>query len=124
MISNFLEFKKRQSYVEKHAFYITILEHYMEKAFDIIYKDRILVYSIEGTKPDEELNKQNSIDFGKLAIKLLGPNLVKEFIFLYGDEETFMFTIMEYFNTRAEHDEIKEASMDNIMEGNTNNEII
>jgi uncharacterized protein YxeA len=113
-------YKKRQSYVEKHEQYMKVLDYYMEKSFDIIYKDRILVYSIEGTKPDDNIIKQNSIDFAKLTLKLLGSTLTKEFIYLYGDEETFMFTIVEYFNTKAEHDEIKQASIDQIMEGSPN----
>lgn len=114
---------KRQSYIDKHAQYMKILDYYMEKAFDIIYKDRILVYSIEGTKPDDDIVKQNSIDFAKLTLKLLGSNLAKEYVFLYGDEDTFVFAIVEYFNTRSEHDEIKQESINQIMEG-SNNEII
>jgi hypothetical protein len=116
-------YKKRQSYVEKHTVYMIVLDYYLEKAFDIIYKDRILVYSISGTKPDDEDIKKHSIDFAKLTLKLLGKTLVQEFTYLYGDEETFMFTIVEYFNTKSEHDEIKQASINSIMEG-SENEII
>jgi hypothetical protein len=111
------QYKKRQSYVDKHEQYMKVLDYYMEKAFDIIYKDRILVYSISGTKPDEEDIKKHSIDFAKLTLKLLGTTLAEEYIYLYGDEDTFVFTIIEYFNTKAEHDEIKQASINNIMEG-------
>ena len=100
-----------------------VLIYYLEKAFDIIYKDRILVYSIEGTKPSDEDIKQNSIDFAKLTLKLLGSTLTKEFTYLYGDEETFMLIIVEYFNTKAEHDEIKQASIDQIMEGSPNEDV-
>lgn len=110
-------YKKRQSYIDRHDKLVSILLYYMEKAYDIIYKDRIIAYSISGTKPDPDEMKQNSIDYGKVVLKLLGPNLIKEFTFLYGDEETFMFTIMEYFNTVSEHDEIKQDSINNIMEG-------
>ena len=116
-------YKKRQSYVDRHEQYMKVLDYYMEKAFDIIYKDRILVYSISGTKPDEEDIKKNSIDFAKLTLKLLGSTLTEEFSYLYGNEETFMFIIIEYFNTKAEHDEIKQASINQIMEG-SDNEII
>jgi len=116
-------YKKRQSYVDKHEQYMKVLDYYMEKAFDIIYKDRILVYSISGTKPDDEDIKKNSIDFAKLTLKLLGNTLTEEYVYLYGDEETFMFIIIEYFNTKAEHDEIKQASIDQIMEGSPNETI-
>lgn len=111
------QYKKRQSYVDRHELYMKILDYYMEKAFDIIYKDRILVYSISGTKPDEDDIKKNSIDFAKLTLKLLGTTLAEEFIYYFGDEDTFIFTIVEYFNTKAEHDEIKQASINQIMEG-------
>ena len=116
-------YQKRQSYVDKHEQYMKVLDYYMEKAFDIIYKDRILVYSISGTKPDDKDIKQNSIDFAKLTLKLLGTTLTEEFIYLYGDEDTFIFIIVEYFNTKAEHDEIKQSTINQIMEG-SENEII
>jgi hypothetical protein len=116
-------YQKRQSYIDKHEQYMKVLDYYMEKAFDIIYKDRILVYSISGTKPDDEDIKKNSIDFAKLTLKLLGSTLAEEYIYMYGDEDTFIFTIIEYFNTKSEHDEIKQASINNIMEG-SENEII
>jgi len=116
-ITKYLEFKKRQSYVDKHNSYIGVLDYYLEKAFDIIYKDRILVYSMSATKPDEDDIKKISIDFAKLTYKLLGANLIKEFIYLYGDEDTFVFTIIEFFNTKSEDDEIKQSSIDQIMEG-------
>jgi hypothetical protein len=114
---------KRQSYADRHDQYVKILEYYMEKAFDVIYKDRILVYSIEGTKPDEKDIKQNSIDFAKLTFKLIGRTLIEDLIYLYGDEETLIFIVVECFNTKAEHDEIKQASINSIMEG-SENEII
>lgn len=117
IIVNYKESTKRQTYVEKHEAYTKVLEYYMIRAFDLIYKDRILVYSIEGTKPSPEELKQHSIDFAKLTLRMLGSNLVKEFSYLYGDLDSLMFIIMEYFNTRSEHDEIKQASMDQIMEG-------
>ena len=123
ILSNYFNYKKRQSYVDRHERYIVILDHYMQKAFEIIYKDRILIYSIEGTKPDDEIIKRYSIDFAKLTLQLLGSNLTKEFIYLYGNEQSFMFTLIEFFNSRSENDEIKEASINQIVEG-SDDEII
>jgi len=117
VIDTHLSFIRRQSYVDKHEIYMKLLSYYMDKAFDIIYKDRILIYSIEGTKPDDNEVKQNSIDFAKLTLKLMGPTLIEEFTYLYGDEDTFIFSLVEYFNTKAENDEIKQASINNIMDG-------
>jgi len=55
-----------------------------------------------------------SQDFIKLVIKLIGPNLHIEFKSLYGNEETFIFNLIEFFNTRYEDDEIRKHSLDNI----------
>lgn len=123
VLIKYLDYKKRQSYIDKHILYVTILDYYMEKAFDIIYKDRILIYSIEGTKPSDEDIKKNSVDFSKLTLQLLGPMLVEEFSFLYGNEETLYLIMAEYFNTKSETDEIKQESINQIIEG-SDNEII
>ena len=40
-------------------------------------------------------------------------NLKDEFIELYGNEETLMFNVVEYFNTKFETDEIREKSKQN-----------
>jgi len=122
-INRYLDYKKRQSYVDKHINYILVLEYYMEKSFDIIYKDRILIYSIEGTKPSDEDIKKNSIDFCKLTLKLLGSMLVSEFIFLYGGEDTLYTVMAEYFNTKSETDEIKQESINQIMDGSDNENV-
>lgn len=122
LVDKHLNYKRRQSYVDRHINYVATLDYYMEKAFDIIYKDRILIYSIEGTKPTDEDIRKNSIDFSKLTMDLLGPMLVEEFVFLYGNEETLYMVMVEYFNTRAETDEIKQESINHIMEGGAENE--
>jgi hypothetical protein len=51
-------------------------------------------------------------------MKLIGDNLKEEFIELYGSEETFIFNLIEYFNSRFENDEIREKARENIMVDN------
>ena len=81
--------KRRKEFVKDFTEYAAVLQYHMEKAYDIIHKDRILVYSLDAvTLTDEEFNRATQ-DFGKLVIKLLGSMLFKEFVFLYGNEETF-----------------------------------
>ncbi len=116
LMTRHLSYQKRQSYVVNFDFYIKVLEYNLEKAFDLIYKDRILVFSMSATSPKEEDFKKYTTDFSTLVLKLLGPTLVKEFTFLYGDIDTLIFTIVEYFNARSETDEIKQASLDQLME--------
>lgn len=98
--------------------YIVILEYHMQKAYDIIYKDKILVFSLEGLKP-----KETDIDhilkmFCNLTLKMIGPSIQQHLIMLYGNEETLLFNIIDFFNTKFEDDSIRESAINNI----TNNE--
>ena len=106
---------KRSRMVKNFTDYRATLEYNMERAFDLIYKDRILVYSLEALKVDEEDIDVISKEYVQLVQKLIGPTLQKEFIFMYGDIETFTFNLLEYFNLRYENDEIRKDSMDDLM---------
>jgi len=88
----------------------------MEKAYNIIYKDKILIYSIEGIRPKESDIQTHTMDFCHLVLRLIGPTLHSEFSNLYGNDDTLFFIITEYFNERSENDEIREASINNLME--------
>ena len=93
-----------------------ILEYNMEKAYDLIHKDEILIYSLEATKlPDEDFDRVTK-EFVKLVEKILGPRLVKHFVFMYGNYETFLFNIVEFFNSKYEEDSIREAAQRDLME--------
>jgi len=88
----------------------------MQKAYDIIYKDKILVYSLEAMRiKDSDFNAIIQ-DFVRLVIKFLGPTLHQEFLYLYGDHDTLMFNMVEFFNTRYEEDEVRKSSINEIVE--------
>ena len=106
----------KRNYVTKNFIdYRATLEYNMERAFDLIYKDRILVYSLDAVKVDEEDIDVISKEYVQLVQKLIGPSLQREFLFLYGNVETFTFNLLEYFNLRYENDEIRRDSLDNLM---------
>ena len=108
--------------IKDFADYTSVLQFHMEKAYDIIHKDRVLIYSLEATRvPEEKINIATK-DFITLVEKLLGPRLRKEFIFLYGNYETFAFMMVEYFNTRYEDDEIRKTSISDMMESEVQSE--
>jgi hypothetical protein len=110
----------KRNYVTKNFIdYRATLEYNMERAFDLIYKDRLLVYSLEALKVDEEDIDIVSKEYVQLVQKLIGPSLQKEFLFLYGNIETFTFNLLEYFNLRYENDEIRKDSMENLMDDST-----
>ena len=94
--------------------YLAVLEYHASKAYDIIHKDRVLVYSLEAMRiPDEEFSAI-SHDFVNLIIKMIGPKLYDEFCNLYGTQQNFIFNLVEYFNTRYEEDEVRKQSLDDI----------
>lgn len=108
--------KRREFIIKNFDSYSAVLQYHMEKAYNIIHKDQILVYSLEATTlPDAEFNKA-TMDFIRLVEKMLGPSLTKEMIFVYGDYKTLTFNLAEYFNTRYDEDEIRKSALSDVME--------
>lgn len=112
---SFKQYQKRQSYILNFEKYEKVLDEHLLRAFNIIYKDRIFLYSVEGTKPDEKDQTKATKDFCKLFIELIGTTMYREFCYLYGSEDSFMLNIVEYFNTKTETDEIKDAAIDRMV---------
>ena len=49
------QYIKRLYYIKNFKEYISVLEYHMDKAYDIIHKDRILAFSLDAYRvPDEE----------------------------------------------------------------------
>jgi len=101
--------------------YMILLEFVMKKSYEIIHKDRILIYSLESTMLQEHEYQAALKDFINLTLKFLGPSLKKELIDFFGDEENLLFNIAEYFNTTYEGDEVRRNATDNLM--NNKNEL-
>jgi len=105
---------KRRNYIQNFSSYVAVLDYYMEKAYELIHKDRILAYSLEAYRlPDDEYEKATQ-DYVILLRKYLGPTILKELVGLYGNEESFLFVVLDYFNRRYEEDEIRRSALDNI----------
>jgi hypothetical protein len=86
----------------------------MDKAYDMVHKDRILAYSLDAYRVPDNEYEAISQDFVRLVQKYIGPTLLIEFVNLYGDEESFLFIMLEYFSRRYEEDEIRKSAMDNL----------
>lgn len=111
-----LSYKRRSNIVKNFTDYASVLEYHMNKAYEIIYKDRVLVYSLDAARVSDEDFNVISQDFARLVVKLVGPNLYKEFVFLYGDEDTLVFNMVEFFNSKYEADEVRKSSLDTLTE--------
>lgn len=105
---------KRVLYIKNFNSYVAVLEYYMEKAYDMVHKDRILAFSLDAYRVPDEEYEGISQDFVRLVQKYLGPTLLQEIIHLHGDEDSFLFICLDYFNRRYEDDEIRKSSMDNL----------
>jgi hypothetical protein len=95
--------------------YMGVLEFHMEKAFEMIYKDRVFIYSLEATRPSEEEIDKASKDFVILVQKLLGPAMQQEFIDMYGGTDAFTFIMLEWFHRKFEDDEIRRSAVESYM---------
>jgi len=105
---------KRLFYIKNFSAYVSVLDYHMDKAYDMVHKDKILAFSLDAFRiPDEEY-ESISQDFVRLVRKFIGPTLLNEFIQLYGDEDSFLFIMLDYFSKRYEDDEIRKTAMDNL----------
>jgi hypothetical protein len=110
--------KNKKLFLEKinnFSSYISVLEYYMDKAYSIIYNQKIMIYSIEGSKLSDNELDSISRDFIKLTIKFIGPNISNELKEFYGDYETLYFIIGQTFYFKYEDDSIRNASVDDII---------
>jgi len=86
----------------------------MDKAYDMVHKDKILAFSLDAYRIPDDQYESISQDFVRLVRKYIGPTLLNEFIQLYGDEDSFLFILLDYFSKRYEDDEIRKTAMDNL----------
>ena len=110
-----IESKKNFQVISNFESYNAVLQFVMEKAFDITFKDKMLLYSIEGMKISDKQFEEYSKDFANLVFKLMGPRLASELVYVFGNADTLLFNMMDFFNTKYENDEIRKAQQDKIM---------
>jgi len=96
--------------------YAAALGYHLEKAYEIIHKDKMLIYSLEGTRVPDEHFAVYTKDFITLVLKLMGKKMEKEFSYVYGDLQTLIFNITEFFTTKYEEDEIRRDSFTAMIE--------
>jgi len=114
--------KERNRFVVDFSSYKLVLDYFLERAYDIVNKDKMLLYSIEAIKVSDEQFVGYSKDFAKLTMTLMGPMLQKEFSNLFGSEETFFSNLMEFFSTKYEDDAIRKTAIDGLMSGDMTGE--
>jgi len=91
--------------------YISSFNTLLQICFDIIYKDEILIYSLESMSLKEEEVNKISKKFVKLFFKYSGENFIKRFIFFFGSKETLVFVLIDNFITKLADEEILKHSV-------------
>ena len=118
-VNKFYEFLKTDKVMTRHITdfdaYVAVLQYHMDKSYMMIYKDRIMIYSIDGFKITDEQFEEIAKEFVILTLKLLGENLASELANLYTEDALYM-NITEYFDTKLENDQIRKASVDQLVD--------
>jgi hypothetical protein len=106
-LNDIVDLKLMKSFQE----YETLMEYYFEKAYVTIYKDNIMVYSVEGMSPKEEDIKNIQHRYLELLGSLMGDWLMNQLIKYYGDRHTLYVNALTYFDAHYENDAVKEAAI-------------
>ena len=93
-----------------------ILEWHMERAYRIIYKDEILVYSAGGMSIREEDYTSVQKHFLNLTIDLMGSNLINQYVWFYGSDTVLYRNMCLYFDDSYESDTLRNNTIKAQME--------
>ena len=105
---------KKREMLQKFDIYMGVLQYHMERSYDMIHKDQILIYSLEATGiPDDKFDAASQ-SFCRLTIKLLGPMMFNELEYLYGGQEALFLNMAEFFNSKYDEDEIRSSAIENL----------
>lgn len=102
------QISKEYLFVNKNKNYVDIFNQYCELTYESVYKDQVLAFSSSGYKLDGGILETSQRNFVKLAYELMGPNIVKIFSGVYGNEETFTKNLITWFSMKLDTDEILE----------------
>lgn len=108
--------KNERETIINYAFYKAVFDSFLDRSYELIHKDRLFIYSLEATRVSDSEFNEITKQFILLVEKMMGPYLYNIYIELYGNRETLMFNIAEYFNSRYENDEVRKTAVENMME--------
>jgi hypothetical protein len=96
-------------FVNKYKTYTDMLYWYLEKSFDIIYKNQIVTYTAEGIHPASSAMETAKRDFIKLSRELMGKSTVRIMVQFFGSEITLTNLSLVYFQERVDSDELMDV---------------
>ena len=96
-------------FVNKYKTYIDMLYFYLEKSYDIIYKNQIITYTTEGVHPASSAIETSKRDFIKLSRDLMGVSTEKILTRFCGSEIALTKMSLVYFQDRIDSDELMDV---------------
>ena len=108
LICIFLTYSFVSKYIilNKYKNYIEIYKHFLEIAFDTIYKDQISPFSFNNTQAFSEQLETFERNYIKLCFELMGNKISKMLISFFGSRDTLIINMTMSFRSRIEVDEI------------------
>jgi len=92
--------------VNKYKNCLEMLDYFLDKSYQIIYKDQLITYTSTGVMPQKDELETAKRNFIKLSFTLMGPEIENIMLNFYGDRETLITNMITYFQDKLENDEI------------------
>jgi len=94
------------TYMNKYKIYSELLTFFLDRSYDIVYKDQIIAYSSQGLKPGGDELETIKRNFVKLTFELAGENVIDSLTKFYKTRTALINNMLIYFSTRLDSDEL------------------
>lgn len=92
--------------MNKYKNYLEIYNYFLDAAYQIVYKDQIIGYSMSGVTPQREELETAKRNFVKLAFELMGQHNMTLLITFFGTRDVLITNMLSYFQDKVDSDEI------------------
>jgi hypothetical protein len=92
--------------MNKYKIYSELLTFFLDRSYDIVYKDQIIAYSSQGLKPGGDELETIKRNFVKLTFELAGENVIDSLTKFYKTRTALINNMLIYFSTRLDSDEL------------------
>jgi len=94
--------------ITKYKEYISILQYFMEKAFEQVWKEQIFPYSVDGISPPQQELETAERNFIKLTFELIGTKIKDVLCTFFGSERNLIENLHIFFESKTDSDQIRD----------------
>jgi len=92
--------------MNKYKSCIEIYNHFLDEAYQIIYKDQLLPFSTSGQVPQGDELETSKRNFVKLSFQLMGSEVLNLLVQFYGSRDILIMNMLSYFQNKVDDDEV------------------